>query len=347
MNNQVIKQAIGIDVAQKELVVTIGRLYSDLSIDLFARRVYHNTLAGFKQLVKWVENVTDTAVERRYVMEATGVYHEKLAHFLIENNSQISVVLPSKISNYMRTLDIKTITDKTSADAIARFGLERKLDNWEKPSGVYGRIRQLTREREQLIEQRTITKNQLHAEQSEAWPNSSTLKRIQQHIEFMDMQEKEIVKELTALIQTDQSVSNAIELLCTISGIGKLTACTVLGETNGFELIRNKRQLTSFAGLDVIEKQSGTSVKSKPRLSKKGNRHLRKAFYLPALSVIRSDDHFKDIFNKLVARHGIKKKAIAAIQRKLLEMTFIIFKKQVPYDKLYYKKLESCTSTTL
>jgi transposase len=60
-----------------------------------------------------------------------------------------------------------------------------------------------------------------------------------------------------------------------------------LAETNGFELIRNKRQLTSYVGLDVKEKQSGTSVKGKPRISKSGNRHLRKAMHLLGLTAVR------------------------------------------------------------
>ena len=49
----------------------------------------------------------------RYVMEATGVYHESLAYFLEEKGYEVSIVLPNKISNYFRTLEIKTITDKT------------------------------------------------------------------------------------------------------------------------------------------------------------------------------------------------------------------------------------------
>lgn len=120
-----------------------------------------------------------------------------------------------------------------------------------------------------------------------------------------------------------------------------LTAVTVLAETNGFELIRNKRQLTSYAGLDVKEKQSGTSVKGKPRISKKGNRYLRKAMYLPALAAIRCDQRFKSVFARLVAKHGIKMKAAIAVQRKLLEMIFIIYRTNKPYEKDYFKKLES------
>ena len=120
-------------------------------------------------------------------------------------------------------------------------------------------------------------------------------------------------------------------------GVGLLTAATVLGETNGFELIRNKRQLASYAGLDVKEKQSGTSVKGKPRISKKGNKHLRKAMHMPALAAIRHDERFKAIFARLVAKHGIKMKAAVAVQRKLLEMIYTIYKTNTPYDKNYFR----------
>ena len=127
-----------------------------------------------------------------------------------------------------------------------------------------------------------------------------------------------------------------LTILCSLPGIGVLTAATVLAETNGFNLIRNKRQLTSYAGLDVIEKQSGISVKGKPKISKKGNRYLRKAMHLPALAAIRHDNRFKGIFIRLVSKHGIKMKAAVAVQRKLLEMMYILFKSQTTYDKNFF-----------
>ena len=76
----------------------------------------------------WLNKLTDEVIPVRFVMEATGVYHEAFAYFLDENGYEISIVLPNKISNYIRTLEIKTITDKTASEAITRFGLERKLD---------------------------------------------------------------------------------------------------------------------------------------------------------------------------------------------------------------------------
>ena len=126
-----------------------------------------------------------------------------------------------------------------------------------------------------------------------------------------------------------------IKRITTIPGVGALTATIVLAETNGFELIRSKSQLTSYAGLDVKEKQSGTSVKGKPRISKKGNRNLRKAMYLPALTAVKWDDNFKAIYARLVSKHGIKMKALVAIQRKLLELIYILFKNETIYDNEY------------
>ena len=64
--------------------------------------------------MSWVKKLTDEAIAVRYVMEATGVYHESLAYFLDEKGYEVSIVLPNKISNYFRTLEVKTITDKTA-----------------------------------------------------------------------------------------------------------------------------------------------------------------------------------------------------------------------------------------
>jgi transposase len=279
-------------------------------------------------------------------MEATGVYHERLAYFLHSKQQALSIVLPNKISNYLRTLDVKTETDKTASEAIARFGLERKLDNWQPANPLYKKLRQLTRERDQIIQARTVAKNQLHAEQAEAEPNKTTIRRVSKLIILLEKQEQEIKIELAALINQNETVKKKVKRITSIPGVGVLTAVTVLAETNGFELIRSKKQLTSYSGLDVKEKQSGTSVKGKPRISKKGNKFLRKAMHLPALAAIRHDERCKAIFVRLVSKHGIKMKAAVAVQRKLLELIYIIYKTEKLYDKEYSQKTREQQNAT-
>jgi transposase len=336
-----LKQAVGIDIAQKELVVTLGRVYEDLSIDLYAYKVFKNTEKGFVSLIDWVNKLTKESKDVHYVMEATGVYHQKFAYYLDENKLKVSIVLPNKIRNYFRTLDVKTVTDKTCSEAIARFGLERKLDSWKRPKMVYRNLQQLTRERDQIVSERVIVKNQLHAESAEAEPNFMTLKRINERIKFLNKQEKEIKNDIAESIKKDANLKTEIDRMTTIPGVGELTAVTILAETNGFELIRNKKQLTSYAGLDVKEKQSGTSIKAKPRISKKGNRSIRKAMHFPALVAVKWDENFKELYARLVSKHGIKMKALVSVQRKLLEMTYILFKNQTVYDKEYKNSVQT------
>lgn len=331
----ILKQVAGIDVAQNELVVSLGRISQSLEIQIYASKTFANKASGFLALEVWIKKHTDTRIAVQFVMEATGVYHEKLAYYLSDQAHQISIILPNKISNYFRTLDIKTITDKTASQAICRFGLERKLEVWQKPRKVFKDIKQLTRERDQLITDRTVLKNQLHAEKAEAFPNESSIKRITKRIQLINKQELEIRAEIAELIKKDTALVKKINTITTIPGVGKLTAAIVLAETNGFELIRNKKQLVSYAGLDVRLKESGTSVKGRPKISKKGNRHLRKAMYMPALAAMRLNEHHKAVFVRLVSKHGIKMKAAVAVQRKMLELIYIIYKTDKAFDPNY------------
>src|SRR5687767_14493372 len=114
----IVKQVLGIDVAQKELVVSLGRMTSDFSIDCYASKVFGNDQKGFADLVKWVGKLSDPDVVVHYVMEPTGVYHEALAYYLTDRDYRVSIVVPNKISNYFKTLAIKTINDKTASEAI-------------------------------------------------------------------------------------------------------------------------------------------------------------------------------------------------------------------------------------
>jgi len=334
------KQVLGIDVAQKELVVCLATRFDDLSDGVYHHKIFVNGAKGFEQMLQWLKKSTDASLPVHYVMEATGVYHESLAYFLTDLGLPVSIILPNKINSYAKTLDTKTVTDKTASEAIAQFGVERKTDLWQQPTPVYKKAKQLTRERDQIVFERTLVKNQLHAEKAEGRPNKSSITRCEKRIKMLDQQDKEIKGELAVLVKSEAEVARLSKLLCSIPGIGALTAVTILAETNGFDLIRNKRQLTSYAGLDIKEHTSGTSIKGKTRISKRGNRYLRKCLYMPSLTAIQHDKRFKAIYHRLISKHGIKMKALVAIQRKMLEMTFTVFKTNKQYDKEYMKNKE-------
>lgn len=335
MTRRLLKQVVGIDVAQKELVVSLGHMDQEASTHIDASKTFANNEKGFNALVLWVNKHTIQTFPLRYVMEATGVYHESLAYFLTGKGYRVSIVMPNKITNFFRTLEVKTITDRAMAEAIALFGLEKKLEDWMPPKKVFRTLRQLTRERDQLTAERTLLKNQMHAEQAEADPSGASIERMKLRIKVIDSQIVEIQQETTAIINADQDISKSVKLITSIPGIGSLTAAVIIAETKGFEMIRSKKQLTSYAGLDVKEKESGTSVKGKPRISKRGNRYLRKAMYMPAMAAIRHSERYKAVFVRIVSRNGIKMKGCVAVQRKLLEMAYTIHKTGIAYSESF------------
>lgn len=339
MTKKLLKQTVGIDVAHKSLDVSLGRMDVQATIEIYNYKKFANTEKGFMAMVLWVKKYTQADVSLRYLMEATGVYHECLAYFLSEKEYDVSILMPNKTANFFKTLEIKTITDKSMSAAIAQFGLEKNPDIWAQPNKEYRSLRQITRERDQLMGERTMIKNQKHAEEVEAHPNAKTIGRIKTRICMLDKQIKEIGNEIAVSIEKNAEIAAAVALITTIPGVATLSAVTILAETDGFALIKSKGQLTSYAGLDVKLKDSGTSVHAKPQISKRGNRYLRKAMYFPALSAVRHIEKYKNTYIRIVSRTGIKMKGAVAIQRQLLELVFTIHKSKKPYDKDYEQNL--------
>ncbi len=330
--DKILKQAVGIDCAKADFVACFGQLANDFEVVVKATKTFKNNAEGFAKLQQWAGSFAGAAHPVHFVMEATGVYYEKLACHLADSACPVSVVLPQRAKSFSKTLKTKTVTDKEASKFLTVMALEKKLDLWQKPGRDHNLLKQLTREREQLQKQLTEVKNQFHAENAGAWPNKNSLARMGQHKKLLQKQVAAVDADIAKAINNNPALKSKVKNITTIPGVGVLTAATVIGETNGFCLIRNKRQLVSYAGYDVVEKQSGTSVRGKAKISHRGNRHIRKAMHLPALCSIRVTDHSKALFTRLVGRHGIKMKAAVAVQRKMLVLIYTLWKNDEVYE---------------
>lgn len=351
---KLMKQCVGIDCSKDELVCCFGYLTDQWQTVYKANYVFSNTGRGYKQLLRWSEKLADKNVSLCFVVEATGIYHEKATYFLFDAGKQVNVVLPNKAKHFAQTMKVRTVNDKECAKMLTSMGLEKQLDAWQKPDVVYAHLKQLTRERESVIYERTATKNQIHAEEHSAFPIQSSLKRMKKRIQLMDKQVEEIEQDIVAIVESHPALNEKIKKICTIKGVGFITAITVVAEANGFNLIRNSKQLVNYAGYDVVEKQSGTSVRGKSRISGKGNKHIRKAMHFPALTSVMHDAHHKALYTRLESKHGIKMKAYTAVQRKLLVLIYALWKKDECYDPGYrnrksnvLKNLEQPTGAAL
>jgi len=270
------------------------------------------------------------------VMEATGVYYEQLAHFLHEQQFQVAVVLPNKIRNYGNSLENKSKTDSLDAKTIARFSLERRLQTWSVPAESTRLLKVLCRQRQNCIELRTHVKNQRHAMKKSYKPVKTVLALLEQQISMFDKQVKLIETELKRLINEDDQLKTKVSQISTIQGVGWLTVITVVAETDGFALIENQKQLVSYAGLDVVFKDSGKK-EGKTRISKKGNSHIRRALYLPAVSAARTNQKLKPLYERLKSQRTVKMIGTIAVARKLLVLIYALWKNNTAFDPDFNK----------
>lgn len=336
--NQIINQSLGIDCSKKDFAVTFSVCDAMHEVSHRGSRSFSNNQSGFKGLRVWIDKHHKPDLPLICVIEATGVYHEELVHFLYHSGFKICVVLPKRAKDFSKTMKIKRVTDKIASQYLAVMGLEKKLDIWEQPDPIYFQIKRLHREKERIQNNITQLKNQLEAEQHSYYLNKDTVSRIKETLKLLNNQRRDVIKQIQAVINSNEELKKKAEKICSISGIGLLTVCAVLGETNGFNNFHNQRQLVSYAGYDIMNQESGTSVKTKARISKRGNKHIRKAMHMPALAAIRCDEHFRALFQRIFMRTGIKMKGVVAVQRKLLILLYTLWKNDMVYEREYIKE---------
>ena len=326
---KLLKQSIGIDVAKDNLVCCIGQLDPNQQYSCSKTKTFNNDVKGFDQLMQWIAPLRGNDVV--FVMEATGVYYENLAYWLDSQGEKLSVLLPNKAKYFAKSLNLKTKTDSVDAQMLSRLGLERKLTLWSIPSKLMREIKFLSREYREAKAKMVITKNQLHAKEHSHGCPASVLKRLKRQIIFLETQLSEIEAELRITVMSDGFLNDKIAKINTIPGISFITIISILAETNAFALVENAKQLVSYAGLDIQHNQSGTKD-GKTRISKRGNSYIRNALYMPALCASRYNPDMNSFYTKLTERKPAKKIGITAVARKLLILTYILWKNNTEFE---------------
>ncbi|NEV65421.1 transposase, partial [Thiorhodococcus minor] len=136
-----------------------------------------------------------------------------------------------------------------------------------------------------------------------------------------------------ALIETAAQLKDTFVLLTSVKGIAAASAIELMGELLVLPPELSAKQWVAMAGLDPRQITSGSSVQKPARLSKAGNRYLRKALYMPALSASRHEPHVKAYYRHLIETRGLKKiQAVCAVMRKLLHAIHGMLKTQQPFD---------------
>ena len=329
------RQCVGIDISKDKFTACLYMYDRASDTGCWTKSIdFDNTKSGFNQMVRWSRKEAVKSHPLTYLMEPTGVYYEHLAYHLHKIGQTVYVVLPNKARKFCESEGIRTKTDAMDARCLALMGCaSRKLKPWSPPAAIYRELRQMTRFHADLCEVRTSVANRMEALDHMEGTAKSVHRNCEKLIEEIDTLMEKNSKAIMKKVAEDKELQAKVKRIATAKGLGVTTIVCVIAETEGFHLIENRKQLTSYAGLDVKARQSGKDD-PKHRISKEGNAHIRAALYMPALAAVRYNRQIKAAYGRICQKHPDGKKiGVAAAMRRLLLLIYTLWKNGEEYDE--------------
>jgi transposase len=285
---------------------------------------FANNAKGFAQLAHVLEQ--QGAPKIWAGLEATGPYSQALALWLHAQGHRVSLLNPRRVKQYARSAGRRNKTDLLDAALIADFVCAMKPAVWQPPTLEVAQLQALVRRREELCVMLHAEKNRL---EGVAIGVRSSLERI---IATLSAEKRRLEKFIGQQIRSHPQLLRDHQLLCTIKGIGSLTAAILLAEMARPGQVDRARQAAAHAGLAPRREQSGSSVRRNRGLGKEGNRYLRKALYMPALVAIKYNAPLSHFASRLRSAGKPKMSIVCAVMRKLIHIAFGVLKHQKPFN---------------
>jgi transposase len=310
---------LGIDIAKDKFDVALL-----LASSKYKTKVFPNTPKGFAALASWLGEHQAASVKA--CMEATGVYGDALALFLVDAGHPVSIVNPAQIKAFAQAELLRNKTDAVDARLIARFAALHQPPLWVPPPRAIRDLQALVRRLDAL--------NDLHNQEANRLDVSELTVRgsIETVLTTLETQIREIKQKINDHIDQNPGLREKRELLESVPGIGAASSAQLLVYLGQDGRFSKAKEFGAFIGLTPRRRESGSSVMGKSRLSKMGESRLRKALYMPAIVAMRHNPVMAAFAKRLLEQGKPKMVIICAIMRKLVHMAFGILKSGKPFD---------------
>ena len=334
----------------KNFKETLGIDLSKVTLDayLHSRQAYQqfeNNEEGFKALLRWarIEGKVKSA-ELLICFEHTGLYGMKLATFLEKKKRSYCMVPSIEIKRSLGMVRGKD--DRVDAMRIAQYAHLRRecIKETRLPSKLLQKMKQLLALREKMVAQRAGYYTQL-----------GELKRVYKKGEnphLFTIQEKLVAElskaiavvenEISDLIHSDGEVKRIFDLLNSIKGIGMVVAANLIVVTQCFKAFENSRELACYCGVAPFKRQSGTSLRSRSRVSHYANKKIKALLNTSASTAIQYDTELKAYYQRRIKEGKSKMSTLNIVRNKLLHRAFAVVKRGTPFVESYQHKVNFC-----
>lgn len=315
---------VGVDVSASELAVVlqVGDQFAPV-------HNFPNTAAGHQQLCRYIRH--DGPV--RVCVEASGNYSLDLCLALhAAKGIELSVINPRLARRFAESLGTRSKTDPVDARVLCLYAQRMPPIPWQPPNSASLHLRSVTRAIEALTRMLVQEKAREHAAEASSALPRLVVTELRRHQRYLEQRIQRLRREAMRIIGTDAELDRNFRLLQTTPGVALVSALQLLGELAVLPRTLDARQWVAHSGLDPRHHRSGTSVEWVPRISKLGNRRLRRALYMPALVAVRHDPYLRGFYERLCANGKAPLQALAAVMRKLLHAFHAMLRLNEPYD---------------
>jgi transposase len=329
---EVIMLYLGMDVAKAKLdcCLLLGEASGKRKT-----KVVKNTQSGIVDLLAWVAKQNVSPEELHIVMEATGIYHEQAAMSLADAGVMISIINPAQVKDFGRGLAVRTKTDGVDSVVLARYGALLKPKAWVPPPQEARVLQELLVRREAIAQDLQRERNR--QEKAGATDTPALIhKSLEESIGFLAKQLAQLQKDIDEHIDKHSNLQKDRALLQSIPAIGPQVGSNILSVMHNHDF-GSAEQLAAYLGLVPVERQSGSSVLGRARMSKAGPARIRAVLYMAAVVGTRYNPHVKAVYERLLARGKSKMSSLGAAMRKLVHLCFGVLKTQQPYQHDYLK----------
>jgi transposase len=311
---------LGIDIAARSFAAALW-----LDNKHVLEQSFCNDGRGFRGLSRWLQTHLASGVE--VGIESTNVYGQKLAQWLHEHGQVVYLLNPAQTAYYAKALGQRNKTDAADARTIASFvALHRdQLTRWQPLAAEQQSLQGLTRGRQQLLAVRQELENQLRTAPAVMRPIlAAAVKSIKGSL-------AKVEEQIATHLRQHPQLQQKVQRLCTIDGVGLITAAIVMAELPPIDAQTDPRAIAAWAGLVPRRWQSGETERP-ARLSRRGNNYLRNALFMPSLVAKRYNPLLKAYAQQLHQRGKRHGAILGAIAHKLLRIMVGLLKNQQDFD---------------
>ena len=296
---------------------------------------FDNTPEDHKKICRWA---TKGSRRTQVCMEATGVYHLELALTLSAHKKiDVMVVNPLAMRRYAEATMKRAKTDRVDPYVILDYLERMDFQCWEPPRVQLFELRSITRRIYQLNRDIDRERNRRHTCSRVSIHRAVIGNDIEVNIRHLQRRIDRLQAAAESVIRSDEELSEKFDRLITVRGIAEVSATRILAELMFLPKDMKSNQWVAHVGLDPVPVESGKTIKVR-RISKKGNKYLRAALYMPALVAIRHSPNVRAFYEQLLDRGKEKLQGIVAVMRKMLVAIWGMFKNEEDFiQEKFYK----------